>query len=92
MTREELKNLNDEQLQQLLADVQSEIESRKQVLVFKLEGKALKPASYAQIKFAEKLGIEIKTSASQILKRMEMFDMSRAIKAAKSGKRVIITN
>jgi len=46
--------------------------------------------TFHQIQFFDKLGGINETSSSQILKRMEMHDMSEAIDALQSGKKVII--
>jgi hypothetical protein len=90
MNLDELKTMSAEELETLIATAQEVLNSKKEEVVYVLSGKALNPASYKQIQFFGKLGGINKTSSSQILKRMEMHDMSEAIDALQSGKKVII--
>lgn len=90
MNLDELKTMSVEELENLISTAQTILNSKKEEVIFELSGKALHPASYKQIQFFEKLGGINETSSSQILKRMEMHDMSEAIDALQSGKKVII--
>lgn len=54
--------------------------------------KALKPATYKQIQYLMSFdNVEIKTSKSQIMKRLNSFELSEAIEAAKNGQKVVIS-
>lgn len=90
MNLEDLKTMTGEELQSVINTAQEILDSKKEATIFTISGKALKAASYPQVQLFEKLGGKSETSNSQILKRMEMSDMSEAIDLLKSGKKVII--
>ena len=53
--------------------------------------KAFKPATYKQIEYLKSFNnVTISTSSSQIMKRLNSFELSEAIDAAKEGKKVYI--
>lgn len=94
-----VQEMTNEELQQLLADVKKEIENREAKgngfdREFFLDGKAYRPATYEQFKFAQhladKTGSKIDATGSQIIKRMERDDMSDAIELMKDGKKIRI--
>lgn len=96
---ENLKQLTVTELQQLIKDCQTEIESREAAgngffKEYCINGKAYHPATYKQYEYAESLckktGSKIETTGSQVIKRMEMDDMSEAIDLMKEGKRIRI--
>ncbi len=52
--------------------------------------KATNPATYKQVKYLSDLAEEINTSTSQMMKRLEMDEVSEAIDAAKNGAKIVI--
>lgn len=61
------------------------------ILSTNVSKKAYKGATYKQLEYLRSFdNVEIHASASQIMKRIELSEMSEAINAAKSGRKVII--
>lgn len=94
-----ISEMTNEELQQLLADVKKEIESREAKgngfdAEYSLSGKAYRAATHKQCHFAQvladKTGSSIEVSGSQIVRRMEMEDISEAIDLMRDGKRIRI--
>lgn len=52
--------------------------------------KAQNPATYKQVKFLASLADEVNTSTSQMMKRLEMEEVSEAIDAALNGAKIVI--
>lgn len=90
MNLDELNTMSVEELENLISTAQEILKGKKDEVIFELSGKALHPASFKQVQFFEKLGGINETTSSQIMKRMEMHDMSEAIDDLQAGKRVII--
>lgn len=54
--------------------------------------KAFRPSTYKQIEYLRTFeNVKIQTSASQIIKRLNTWEVSKAIEAAKEGLNVVIS-
>jgi hypothetical protein len=61
------------------------------ILSTNVQSKAYRGATYKQIEYLKSFeNVEVHASSSQIMKRIEMKEMSDAIEAAKAGQKVII--
>ena len=52
--------------------------------------KTSNPCTYAQVEYASSLGLEFKVSTSQVMKRMDKYDMSEIIDKLKNGEKIRI--
>jgi hypothetical protein len=95
-----LKEMSIEELHTLIADAQNEIGLREAAgngfyKEFSRGRKAYRPCTYKQVQFAESLasktGSVIEPNVSQLIKYLEMDEMSEAIDLMKEGKRIKIS-
>jgi hypothetical protein len=89
----ELNEMTKLELQDLRKQIDAMIEAKENsdnTIRYELSGKASYPVTYKQIQYFESLGGVIKTTNSQVLKRMEKQEMSSAIDDLKAGYEVEI--
>ena len=89
----ELNEMTKLELQDLRKQIDAMIEAKENsdnTIHYELSGKASYPVTYKQIQYFESLGGVIKTTNSQVLKRMEKQEMSSAIDDLKAGYEVEI--
>lgn len=86
-----LENMSNEEIHELIAVAQKELDSRDTPVEYVLQGKATYPCTYKQFQYLENFdNVEIQTTTSQVMKRMNVETMSKAIDKAKTGKKVVV--